>query len=323
MLPQKRQTLNTFKVPLIKGDLGGSGLCKRTIDFFKYRLRLPYSLIEITADSPPTHPEPMTNPTFWYNGQAQTDDRITLSIHDPGLLYGATHFTTLRVYDQTLTDARTHWPQHLSRLRQTPPYFANPNWDAMTEGAELMSKSYDVLRITLFPDGREWITGRSLPPDLLQRQTHGISALLLPPDQSRSLPQFKTGNYLASWLALQEAKARDCGEAIFTDRNGHWLETTTGNLWGYANGIWHTPPLSAGILPGIQRSFLITQFQSQNQMVEEIPWTPDLIAQLETIAYSNCVVEFIPIHTILTGPNSDDLETKLWQSAPNPQFWGL
>jgi 4-amino-4-deoxychorismate lyase len=237
----------------------------------------------------------MQNPTFWYNGQAQTGDRINLSITDPALLYGATHFTTLRIYNQTLTDDRTHYHQHLDRLRQTPPYFTAPNWESITQGAKLLSQSYEVLRITLFPDGRELITGRSLPPDLLQRQTQGISALLLPPNQNRSLPLFKTGNYLAPWLALQEAKERDCGEAIFTDPNGNWLETTTGNLWGYANGIWYTPPLSAGILPGIQRSSLITQFKT----VQEIPWTPDLIDQLETLAYSNCVVEFIPIHTVL------------------------
>jgi branched-subunit amino acid aminotransferase/4-amino-4-deoxychorismate lyase len=245
----------------------------------------------------------MSHSTFWYNGQAQTGDRIQLSITDPGLLYGATHFTTLRIYDQTLSDDRTHWQLHLDRLRQTPPHFTPPNWKAITEGLELLSRSYEVLRITLFSDGRELITGRSLPDDLLLRQTQGISALLLPPDQSRSLPQFKSGNYLAPWLALQDAKTQNCGEAIFTDRNGQWLETTTGNLWGYANNTWYTPPLSAGILPGIKRSSLITQFKSQNQTVHELPWTPDLIAQFETIAYSNCVVEFIPIHTILITIN--------------------
>ncbi len=244
----------------------------------------------------------MSQSTFWYNGQAQTGDRITLSINDPALLYGATHFTTLRVYDQALADSRTRWQHHLARLRQTPPHFTEPNWNAITEGAEYLSQSYEVLRITLFPDGRELITGRSLPDDLLQRQTQGIAALLLPPDQSRSLPQFKTGNYLAPWLALQEAKARGCGEAIFTDRNGHWLETTTGNLWGYTNRTWYTPPLSAGILPGIQRSALITQFLDQNQPVQERSWTSDLVAQFKTIAYSNCVVEFIPIHTVLLPP---------------------
>ena len=242
-----------------------------------------------------------SNPRFWYNGNLETGDRISLSITDPALLYGATHFTTLRIYNQTLTEARTHWPQHLQRLNQTPPHFSSPNWESITQGAEILSNHHDILRITLFPDGRELITGRSLPPDLHDRQTQGITALLLKPDQTRSLPQFKTGNYLAPWLALKDAQAQNCAEAIFIDNQNNWLETTTGNLWGYQNGIWYTPPLSAGILPGIQRSALISILQSHNQPVKEINWSPDRIAQFESIAYSNCVVELIPIHTVISS----------------------
>jgi 4-amino-4-deoxychorismate lyase len=258
-----------------------------------------------------------SNPGFWYNGNLETGDRIPISITDPALLYGATHFTTLRIYHQTLTDPRTHWPHHLQRLRQTLPHFIEPNWAQLIEGATYLSKYYEILRLTLFPDGRHLITGRSLPPDLYDRQTHGISALLLSPDQTRSLPHLKTGNYLAPWLALQDAHLQNCAEAIFTDRNGNWLETTTGNLWGYAKGIWHTPPLynsenSTTILPGIQRSALITVLQSQNIAIQEITWSPDRIAQFECIAYSNSVIELIPIHTIISSEN-----IKLYEFSAN------
>ncbi len=258
-----------------------------------------------------------SNPGFWYNGNLETDDYIPISITDPALLYGATHFTTLRIYNQTLTDPRTHWPHHLQRLRQTLPHFIEPNWKQLTEGATYLSKHYEILRLTLFPDGRHLITGRSLPPDLHDRQTHGISALLLSPDQTRSLPHLKTGNYLTPWLALQDARLQNCAEAIFTDRNGNWLETTTGNLWGYAMGIWYTPPLyssenSTTILPGIQRSALITVLQSQNIAIQEITWSPDRIAQFECIAYSNSVVQLIPIHTIINSEN-----IKLYQFSVN------
>ena len=249
-----------------------------------------------------------SNPVFWYNGNLETGDRIPLSIIDPALLYGATHFTTLRIYNQTLTDPRNHWPHHLQRLRQTLPHFIAPNWTQLIEGAIYLSKYYEILRLTLFPDGRHLITGRSLPPDLHDRQTQGISALLLSPDQTRSLPHLKTGNYLAPWLALQDARLQNCAEAIFSDRHGNWLETTTGNLWGYAKGIWHTPPLyssenSTTILPGIQRSALIAILQSQNIPIQETHWSPDRIAQFECIAYSNSVVELIPIHTIISSEN--------------------
>lgn len=257
------------------------------------------------------------NPGFWYNGNLEIGDRIPLSITDPALLYGATHFTTLRIYNQTLTDPRTHWPQHLQRLRQTLPQFIEPNWAQLIEGATYLSKYYEILRLTLFPDGRHLITGRSLPPDLSDRQTHGISALLLSPDQTRSLPHLKTGNYLTPWLALQDARLQNCAEAIFTDRYGNWLETTTGNLWGYAKGIWYTPPLSDSennttILPGIQRSALISLLQSQNMFIQETNWSSDRIAQFECISYSNCIVELIPIHTVIS---SDDV--KFYQFSTN------
>ncbi|HCF27363.1 MAG TPA: 4-amino-4-deoxychorismate lyase, partial [Cyanobacteria bacterium UBA11049] len=52
------------------------------------------------------------------------------------------------------------------------------------------------------------------------------------------------------------------GEAILVDANGNWLETSTGNLWGWQNGCWWTPPLEAGILPGVVRQQLINWCQN-------------------------------------------------------------
>ena len=39
---------------------------------------------------------------YWYNGELIDDERISLGIDDIGLLYGATLFTTLRIYQQSL-----------------------------------------------------------------------------------------------------------------------------------------------------------------------------------------------------------------------------
>jgi 4-amino-4-deoxychorismate lyase len=39
---------------------------------------------------------------YWYNGELIEDERISLGIDDIGLLYGATIFTTLRIYQQSL-----------------------------------------------------------------------------------------------------------------------------------------------------------------------------------------------------------------------------
>lgn len=250
----------------------------------------------------------------WYNGAVIEGNQIQLSITDPGLIYGATTFTTLRVY-QSLDHALTQWDEHCTRLRTTIEAFhwQAPNWESIRAGAEWMATNYPVLRIVVFPDGREWITGRSLPPDLAERQQKGITAWIADSELSRSLPQHKTGNYLAPWLALQTAQRFNAQEAILTDIDSNWLESSTGTLWGWKDSSWWTPPLNNGILPGILRSHLISCL---NNVIEET-WTPQLVREFEAISYTNCVMEVIPIHTVL------DRETRYAYVSEHSSFQSL
>ncbi|YAF98663.1 MAG: aminotransferase class IV [Nodularia sp. CChRGM 3473] len=232
----------------------------------------------------------------WYNGKLITSPTLELDINDPGLLYGATVFTTLRVYEKSLDRSLTNWVSHCDRLLFSLQSFGwtHPNWHLIRQGAEILSENFPVLRITLFPDGREWITGRFLPPDLSAKQQHGIITTLATWEFFRSLPSHKTGNYLSAWLAKTHAQQLNAQEAILVDAAGHWLETTTGNLWGWQDSSWWTPPLTEGILPGVMRSQIIKWLPN----VREEPWNADLVRRFEAIAYTNSVVEIIPIHTV-------------------------
>jgi 4-amino-4-deoxychorismate lyase len=162
-----------------------------------------------------------------------------------------------------------------------------------------MKQQFAVLRITVFPDGKEWITGRNLPPDLAEKQKYGISAIIANSNLYRSLPNYKTGNYLTSWLAKSMPEHHHSQEAIFVDDFGNWLETTTGNLWGWKDGCWWTPPTDGRILPGVMRSHILNSLINQYQSVHEESWTQKLVSDLETLAYCNCVVGIIPIHTVI------------------------
>jgi 4-amino-4-deoxychorismate lyase len=242
------------------------------------------------------------NPIFRYNGNLIAGKTLELAIDDPGLLYGATVFTTLRVYDGNLDHPKTNWLAHLRRLSSSLQTFdwQMPNWERVRLGAQILTEHYPVLRITIFPDGRESITGRNLPADLTERKKYGIAAWVAEGGgRERSLATHKTGNYLSPWLALQQAQKYGAKEAILVDASGNWLETSTGNLWGWQDGRWWTPPVAAGILPGLIREQLIDRLHSQNEKVGEEPWTADFVAGLEALAYSNSVLEVVPIHTII------------------------
>ncbi|NWF62663.1 MAG: aminotransferase class IV [Fischerella sp.] len=242
---------------------------------------------------------------YWYNGKLIQSQTIELTIDDPALLYGATVFTTLRVYGNSLDHRLTNWQAHCDRLKFSLKTFGwlLPDEVRLRQGAELIMAHFPVLRITVFPDGREWIVGRFLPKDLMDKQNNGIVSSLSSLAYSRSLPTHKTGNYLSAWLARNRAQKLDAQEAILVDALGNWLETSTGNLWGWRDGCWWTPPVSAGILPGVMRDQLIDWLQNQQQVKEE-PWTPELVKEFDAIAYCNSVVEIVPIHTVIQPTGS-------------------
>ena len=234
-------------------------------------------------------------------------DTLTLPRQDPGLLYGATVFTTLRVYDHHLDHPWTVWAAHQARLTRSLQTFhwVEPNWPQVRQGAETLASHFPVLRVTIFPDGRELILGRSLPPDLALKQTQGVTVWVADAEEyGRSLVAHKTGNYLGSWLALQTAQRMAAQEAVLVNDQGHWLETSTGNLWGWAADQWWTPPLTAGILPGVMRSRLLQGLQQQQQTVLTAAWTPQRVSQFSFVAYTNSVVEVVPIQTVLQGASS-------------------
>ena len=231
-----------------------------------------------------------------------------MAIDDPGLLYGATVFTTLRVYHSSLDTALTNWVEHCDRLLcsiQTLGW-QQPAWNRLRQGAEILMKHFPILRITIFPDGREWITGRFLPADLPVRQHHGVKVSVVAGQQyQRYLPNHKTGNYMSAWLAKATAERITAQEAILVDEGGNWLETSTGNLWGWRGNSWWTPPLDAGILPGVMRSQLINWLKFHHLPVKEAPWLPKFVKGFEAIAYTNSVVEVVPIHTVIDGQGEE------------------
>lgn len=243
---------------------------------------------------------------FWYDGKQINSEQLQLHIDEPGLCFGATVFTTMRVYNKSLAHPLTSWQAHCDRLKTTIEAFdwQQPDWQQLQRGAELLSHNYPVLRIAIFPHGNEWIKGRNLPKDLKQRQTRGVTAWVAQdPQYTRSLPQYKTGNYLAAYLARNQALRQDAQEAILTDAQGNWLETSTGNLWGWKQGCWHTPSLDSGILPGIARSRWRDFFHSQGLNIKEDIWTFDFVQSLEALSYSNCVVDLVPIKAVIQGAN--------------------
>jgi branched-chain amino acid aminotransferase len=69
-------------------------------------------------------------------------------------------------------------------------------------------------------------------------------------------PLIKSNNLLNNALAMQEAFRRGGFEGVMRNFRGELAECTQSNLFIVKNGAALTPPLDAGLLPGITREFL-------------------------------------------------------------------
>jgi 4-amino-4-deoxychorismate lyase len=261
--------------------------------------------------------------SYWYRGRWSNATALPITYDDPGLLYGATVFTTCRVYENLLDHPLTLWSAHQARLMNSliSLGWTLPIWEQVEQGIhEVIHHSPDrpIIRITFFPDGRELIFGRELPADLAQRQQQGVVAKVVQ-GFDRSLPNHKTGNYLAPWLAKQQI-APDAAEAILTDATGRWLETSTGNLWGWDGEKFYSPVMDS--LAGIARTYLVQWLQSQGKIVDEQPWNLDVIDRFVGLAYSNSVVQLVPIHTVISATDTRHYPQPDF-SVLTSAFWGF
>jgi branched-chain amino acid aminotransferase len=93
-------------------------------------------------------------------------------------------------------------------------------------------------------------------PDVFDR---GVTVSLVPIVRNHPgsvNPLIKSNNLLNNALAMQEAFRRGGFEGVMRNYKGELAECTQSNLFIVKNGAALTPPIDAGLLPGITRAFL-------------------------------------------------------------------
>ena len=94
------------------------------------------------------------------------------------------------------------------------------------------------------------------PADVVER---GVKASIVPVVRNHPAtvsPLIKSNNLLNNALAMQEAVRRGSFEGIMRNYRGELAECTQSNLFIVKNGAALTPPIDAGLLPGITREYL-------------------------------------------------------------------
>jgi len=151
----------------------------------------------------------------------------------------------------------------------------------------------------------------------------------------RSMPMMAkaAANYANSILARLEAESEGYHEAILLNSGGMVTEGTGENLFLVTKGEIMTPPLSAGILPGITRESIIELGRKMGFKVREINLSRSELLIADELFFSGTAAEVTPIREVdnqkigngVRGPITQKIQAKFFDivrgKEPNFMPW--
>jgi branched-chain amino acid aminotransferase len=214
------------------------------------------------------------------NGRVFDQEHAVISIFDHGFLYGEGVYETLRTYN----GQPFLFDRHVRRLRNSAGMLSlavplsdgeiglrfRETMSTAGLGAGGQGEAYIRILVTRGIGELSYDPAACPEPSIVvivkphmdppsEAFERGVKAALVPIVRNHPgsvNPLIKSNNLLNSALAMQEAVRRGAFEGIMRNYRGELAECSTANLFIVKDGDALTPPLDAGLLPGITRQFL-------------------------------------------------------------------
>lgn len=113
--------------------------------------------------------------------------------------------------------------------------------------------------------------------------------------RAREVPDVKAVSYLASSLARREAVARGADEALLVGPDGTLLEGSYSNIFLVRQRFLLTPPVEAGILPGVTRAVVVELAVGTGLEVREQRLTADDLRAADEAFLTATTREVVPL----------------------------
>jgi branched-chain amino acid aminotransferase len=236
-----------------------------------------------------------------------------VSVYDRGFLYGDSVFETVRTYNREPYALA----EHLDRLARSAVHVHIPlpvTLDVLArEVREVIAQAHNPessARIMLTrgtgPLGLDPTVALTPLRVIIVEPLHTLAASMYDEGVGVILVQTqragdatggtaKVGNYLASVLALSKARAAGAHEALILNQRGEVAEGTTSNVFMVRGGVVTTPPLDAGILPGITRQKLLEAARGMGIPVREASISPADLVAADEVFLSSSIREVLPV----------------------------
>ncbi len=115
-------------------------------------------------------------------------------------------------------------------------------------------------------------------------------------------PVIKSNNLLNNALAMQEAYRAGADEALMLNQAGEIAECSQSNVFLVLGGTVATPPISAGLLPGVTREFVLELARDEGLAAEERRLTPADLEAATEVFITGTTREITPVRLIDDRP---------------------
>lgn len=272
----------------------------------------------------------MQEPLVYIDGEFYAKSVAKVSVFDHGFLYGDGVFEGIRVYGGVVFKLREH-VERLYRsakaIRLEIPMTVEEMNNAVVKTVRVngFRDSYIRLIVTrgvgdLGLDPRKCgrpsiiIMVEQLEPILgAKARESGVKLII---SSTRRDPVYATShevkslNYLNSILAKLEAIAAGADDAVMLDSRGFVSEATAANLFTVRGEALATPPITAGILPGITRAVVMEIARRLGIPVEERDITPTELLTSDEVFLTGTGAEIVPV-AMISG-------VKIGKETPGP-----
>jgi branched-chain amino acid aminotransferase len=265
--------------------------------------------------------------TVFVNGRITDEREAVVSVFDHGFLYGEGVYETLRTYNHRLF----LFDRHARRLRRSAqmialdlPFTDDDLLDAISQTirrAGLAEEAYVRVLVTrgvgeLTYDPKATPTHSLViivkpqvdPPAAAYHEGVGVAIVDIVRNHPGSVnPKIKSNNLMNNALAMQEALRRGAFEGVMRNYRGELTECTTANLFIVKDGVVLTPPLDAGLLPGITREFIFEIGEANGISVREAALRDDDLLGADEAFLTSTTREAVPIVTVddrVIGPGT-------------------
>jgi branched-chain amino acid aminotransferase len=108
----------------------------------------------------------------------------------------------------------------------------------------------------------------------------------------------KSANKLLNVLARAEAEAQGFDEALLVNTDGVVTESSSGNVFWWEEGSLHTPPLTAGVLPGVTRGAVLDSARELGWTVSETAALPSRLCTSQGIFLTFSTRGLVPVRAL-------------------------